>query len=211
MVVREGDLFGDTIVMLGSFNTPILQPAWLEAQGLFEGRNIEVRQHINTPPVVILNLGSLVVQVTESQAVFGTTDESRTLVGALQLIERIHERGALFASVSDGFDITTDTGRLTLRIMLSLAQFELDRSRTRWRDARAEAVERGWHISGSRPFGYRREQLVDLNGKPYLGKLIVDDVEGPLVTEMFQRRAAGESYGKITRLAEHDGRADQPR
>jgi hypothetical protein len=78
MVLREGDLTGDTIVLLGSFNTAILQPAWLEAQGLFEGRSIEVRQHINTPPVVILNLGWFVVQVLESQAVFSTTDESPT-------------------------------------------------------------------------------------------------------------------------------------
>jgi hypothetical protein len=55
VAVREGDLAGDTIVLVGRFNTAILQPAWLEAQGLFEGRNIEVHQQISSrPPSVVL-------------------------------------------------------------------------------------------------------------------------------------------------------------
>ena len=119
------------------------------------------------------------------------------MIGALQLIERIHERGAIFASVNDNLDITTDNGRLILWIMLSLAQLKLDRSRTRWSDARVDAVERGWHLLGYRPFGYRRDQRVNDRGQSYLAELVVDPVEGPLVTELFRRRAAGESYRRL--------------
>ncbi|MFL5852793.1 MAG: recombinase family protein, partial [Solirubrobacteraceae bacterium] len=61
----------------------------------------------------------------------------RTLVDGVQQIDRIHKAGGTFASVADGFDISTDTGRLVLRIMLSLAEFELDRVRSNWEDARA--------------------------------------------------------------------------
>ena len=53
----------------------------------------------------------------------------RTLVDSLALIARIEAAGGTFASVQDGFDLSTDTGRLVLRIMLSLAEWELDRIR----------------------------------------------------------------------------------
>ena len=67
----------------------------------------------------------------------------RTLIGALAIIERLHEEGKSFASVMDNFDIATENGRLVLRIMLSLAQYERERIETTWRNARNNAVERG--------------------------------------------------------------------
>ena len=45
-----------------------------------------------------------------------------------------------FASVQDGFDLRTDAGRLVLRIMLSMAEYELERMRSNWNDAKARAV-----------------------------------------------------------------------
>lgn len=59
----------------------------------------------------------------------------RTLIDGLRHIERIQAAGGTFVSVADGFDLATDTGRLVLRIMLSLAEFELDRVRSNWSDA----------------------------------------------------------------------------
>ena len=53
----------------------------------------------------------------------------------LQLIDRIRDAGGTFASVQDGFDLGTDTGRLVLRIMFSMAEYELDRVRGGWNDA----------------------------------------------------------------------------
>lgn len=129
----------------------------------------------------------------------------RTLVGALQIIERLHEDGKLFASVMDNFDITTENGRLVLRIMLSLGQYERERIQTTWRTARDNAVARGWHISATPPFGYQREQLTNSSGEQYLGRLVVDEQEGPLVTELFKRRADGETWGQVTRWLNRSG------
>jgi DNA invertase Pin-like site-specific DNA recombinase len=81
----------------------------------------------------------------------------RSLVDGLQLIDRIQEAGGTFASVQDGFDLRTDTGRLVLRIMLSMAEYELERVRSNWHEAKARAVMRGVHPSARAPFGYRRE------------------------------------------------------
>src|SRR5215210_6108441 len=49
----------------------------------------------------------------------------RSLLDALAAIERIDKAGGTFVSVDDGLDLTTSTGRLVLRLMLSLAEFEL--------------------------------------------------------------------------------------
>ena len=88
---------------------------------------------------------------TEGIVVYRLDRFGRTLVGSLDLIDRIRNAGALFASVSDSFDITTETGRLVLNIMLSIAQYERERIGTNWRKARTRAVGRGLHISGTLP------------------------------------------------------------
>lgn len=111
----------------------------------------------------------------------------RTLVDGVQQIDRIHKAGGTFASVADGFDISTDTGRLVLRIMLSLAEFELDRVRSNWEDARARAVARGIHPCATPPFGYRRASD---------GRLEPDPDTAPLVAELYAHRSRGGLYGR---------------
>jgi DNA invertase Pin-like site-specific DNA recombinase len=122
----------------------------------------------------------------------------RSLVDGLQLIDRIQDAGGTFASVQDGFDLRTDTGRLVLRIMLSMAEYELERVRSNWHDAKARAVMRGVHPSARPPFGYRRE------GRG--GPLFVDDRNGPLVTALFRRRVElRESYSQLARWLGGEG------
>ena len=131
----------------------------------------------------------------------------RSVVDGLQLIDRIQDAGGTFASVQDGFDLRTDTGRLVLRIMLSMAEYEFERVRSNWNDAKARAVMRGVHPSARAPFGYRRI------GRG--GPLHVDEDNGPLITELFRRRVELRcSYTELARwLMSHDvltsaGRAD---
>lgn len=129
----------------------------------------------------------------------------RSLVDGLQLIERLQAAGGVFVSVADGFDLTTDTGRLVLRMMLSLAEFELDRVRGSWRDAKAAAVARGIHPSAYPPFGYKRSGPPKRPGGNPTGPLEVDAATGPLVTELFRRRAAGEGYTELGRWLIDEG------
>ena len=117
---------------------------------------------------------------------------ARSLIDGLRLIERIRDGGGTFVSVADGLDISTDTGRLVLRIMLSLAEFELDRVRGNWQDAKTRAVMRGIHPSAVAPFGYCRTRILGPNGKQKeVGALIINPVTGPLVAQLFARRLAG--------------------
>jgi DNA invertase Pin-like site-specific DNA recombinase len=106
----------------------------------------------------------------------------RSLADGLAAIDRITRAGGTFVSVRDGLDLSTDTGRLVLRIMLSMAEWELDRIRSNWETAAERAIRRGVRI-GRPPFGYRRKRD---------GRLEPDPQLGPVAREVFERRAAGE-------------------
>jgi DNA invertase Pin-like site-specific DNA recombinase len=41
-------------------------------------------------------------------------------------IQRIKDAGGTFVSVREGLDVSTDTGRLILRVLFSIAEWELD-------------------------------------------------------------------------------------
>jgi DNA invertase Pin-like site-specific DNA recombinase len=75
----------------------------------------------------------------------------RSLVDGLANIERIRSAGGTFVSVQDGLDLGTPTGKLILRIMFSMAEWELDRVRANWQIAQSRAVARGIHGGGYTP------------------------------------------------------------
>lgn len=107
---------------------------------------------------------------------------ARSLVGALELIRELEDVGAEFVSVAEGIDSTTPAGKMMQRLMLVLAEFELDRIRDSWRDARQRAVARGIHISSAIPAGYRRN--ADRVLEP-------DPIHAPAIRQAFEQAAAG--------------------
>jgi hypothetical protein len=120
----------------------------------------------------------------------------RSLLDGLLAIKRIEDAGGSFFSVLDGLDLTTDTGRLVLRIMLSMAEWEFDRIRTQWDVARSRAVARGTHPAGSVPPGYRKTRA---------GRLQLEPTVAPLVAQAFRMRADGASLQAVGRFLEGCG------
>src|SRR5918999_4931609 len=119
----------------------------------------------------------------------------RSLLDGLAAIDRITQAGGTFVAVEDGLDLSTDTGRLVLRIMLSLGEWELDCVRSNWRTAKQRAIARGVHI-GLAPAGYRRRRN---------GRLVPDPSYGPVITELFRRRADGARIGELCRFLNERG------
>jgi DNA invertase Pin-like site-specific DNA recombinase len=111
----------------------------------------------------------------------------RSLVDALAAIKRITDAGGTFVSVREGLDFSTDTGRLVLRMLFSIAEWEADRVRSNWEEADARAIARGVSVARP-PFGYRRGSDRRLEIDPYAG---------PIVAKMFRRRATGVSLGQL--------------
>jgi len=115
----------------------------------------------------------------------------RSLLAALEAIRRLDEAGAHFASVAEGFDLSTPTGKMTLRMMLVLAEFELDRIRETWAVAQERAVARGVHIASRAPTGYTRAED---------GRLLAHPEHGPAIAEAFAMRGRGQSWREIARF-----------
>jgi DNA invertase Pin-like site-specific DNA recombinase len=113
----------------------------------------------------------------------------RTLIGSLEAIDRIRAADADLASVADALDTSTDTGKLVLNIMLSIAEFELNRIRGSWNDANVRAIERGVHIAPGVPFGYAKDENSRLAPNGDAGTL----------RELFDRKASGESNTSLAR------------
>jgi hypothetical protein len=120
----------------------------------------------------------------------------RSLTDSLAAIDRIQRAGGTFISVQDGLDLSTPTGTLVVRIMFSMAEWELDRIRSNWQIARFKAIERGVHVGSWPPFGYRRDEA---------GRLNPHRRNAPILIDLFQRRAAGESIRSLGRSLEARG------
>lgn len=105
---------------------------------------------------------------------------SRSVTGALTAIGRIEAAGGVFVSVGEQFDTTTASGRLMMNLLLAIGQWQRENAAAGFRVARERAVDRGVHVTTRTPFGY-------VKGKD--SRLEIDPVTGPVVAEMFTRRA----------------------
>jgi DNA invertase Pin-like site-specific DNA recombinase len=120
----------------------------------------------------------------------------RSLADGVRTIERIRAAGGTFFSVADGLDISTDAGRLVLRILLSVAEYQLDGIRASWNQAAERAIRRGIHMGKFAPVGYRKTRA---------GRLKLDPITAPLVTEVYRLRARGESVRRCCAYLEQHG------
>jgi site-specific DNA recombinase len=115
----------------------------------------------------------------------------RSIIGIAKGIDRLEKAGGVLVCVDVGLDTSTAPGRLMRNMLAVLAEFELDRIRENWKDASARAIGRGVHISRVPPFGYRRGDDGRLEPDP--------DTEAALA-QIFEMRAAGESWKEIARF-----------
>jgi DNA invertase Pin-like site-specific DNA recombinase len=120
----------------------------------------------------------------------------RSLIDGLLAIERIQGASGSFFSVHDGFDSSTDTGRMILRILLSMAEWDLERTRSWYSVSMAKAVARGVWVGARVPVGYRKTRS---------GRLRIDPRVAPVVVEVFRRRAAGESLARLSDVLRERG------
>jgi site-specific DNA recombinase len=118
---------------------------------------------------------------------------ARSLTGALETIKRLDEAGASFVSVSEGLDPTTPAGKMMMRLMLVMAEFELDRMKEAWEESRRQAVGRGIHLAGRIPTGYLRKPGGRLEPNPLLAERIAG---------CFRMRAERRNWAEIIAYAQ---------
>jgi DNA invertase Pin-like site-specific DNA recombinase len=113
---------------------------------------------------------------------------SRSLGDFARIVEMFERHAVSFVSVTQQFNTTSSTGRLTLNILLSFAQFEREVIGERIRDKFAASRRKGMWMGGIPPLGY---DVVDR-------KLVVNEREAKLVRLIFSRFL---QLGSATELA----------
>ncbi|MDA3888621.1 MAG: recombinase family protein, partial [Allgaiera sp.] len=120
---------------------------------------------------------------------------SRALMDFSKLVEIFDKHGVTFVSVTQSFNTTTSMGCLTLKILLSFAQFEREVIGERIRDKVAASRKKGIWMGGPVPLGYNVQDR----------KLIVDPAEAETVRTIFTLYARSSSTAAVIR--ELDARA----
>ncbi len=104
---------------------------------------------------------------------------TRSLADFAKIVEVFDASGVSFVSVTQAFNTTTSMGRLTLNVLLSIAQFEREVTGERIRDKIAASKKKGLWMGGFVPLGYRAKERT----------LIIHKQEAETVRTIFARYA----------------------
>lgn len=115
----------------------------------------------------------------------------RGLRGVLKTVETLQATQVGLMSVSEGIDLTNAAGRMLFNVLASFDQYEREIRAEYWEDTRSRARARGVLV-GPTPYGYLRHK-----GGADSGKLYPHPEEGPVVADMYRRRASGETHAAI--------------
>lgn len=143
------------------------------------------------------------LQLAMARALDGTTDGiivsavdrfARNMIEGIAAIKQLTEAGASFVAVEQGIDTgatnkqTRATSMLLLGFMFLLAEWQRETLGEKWEGIRERQIARG--VAGNVPFGFIKDEHRRLQPHP---------TDAPVVVEMFERRARGESPTAIAR------------
>jgi site-specific DNA recombinase len=189
---REGD----------SFISPDLQREQIEAVARREGLDVvEVIEELDASGGDASRPGwnRAIEKVERGEAsgiaVWNFARFSRSVKDAVNALERIEGAGGRVWSATEDFG-DGPAGRMVRTILLAVAENERARAAEGFRAARASAVERGVHMAGRVPLGYRRGP--DRRLEP-------DPDTAPIAQGVFERGAEGLSAHAIARWVREQG------
>jgi DNA invertase Pin-like site-specific DNA recombinase len=120
---------------------------------------------------------------------------TRSLADGVAALARIEGAGGRLYSATEQFGDDAG-GRMYRNILLAIAENERDRHRANFRAAVSSALDRGIHVAGTIPFGYRRGPD---------RRLVPNPDTSPVLVGLFERRARGEGWGRLQRWAAEQG------
>jgi site-specific DNA recombinase len=120
---------------------------------------------------------------------------TRSLADFAKLVELFDKHEVSFVSVTQSFNTTTSMGRLTLNVLLSLAQFEREVTGERIRDKITASKKKGMWMGGVVPLGYRVEDRA----------LHIVDGHAEIVRSLFRRYLEAGSVVRLKQHLDHEG------
>ncbi|MFE8884921.1 recombinase family protein [Pseudarthrobacter enclensis] len=119
----------------------------------------------------------------------------------IDLADRHH---VALASIGGEVDLATPQGRLTARIKGSVARHEVEQmSRRLKRKFQANAKDGKPH--GVTPFGYRKERLIDDQGRDAGYREVIDPAQADAIRELYRMLIAGESLRSLAKYLNDAG------
>ena len=122
---------------------------------------------------------------------------SRNVVDFVQMHETFTKYGASFVSCKEGFDSSTQLGRLLMMMLISFAQFERESIQQRVKDSYYSRGSKGFYMGGALPYGFKKENTV-IDGIN-TSQLVADEENSKLVIELYERYALTDvSLGQLS-------------
>ncbi|KAA0547401.1 recombinase family protein [Bacillus sp. BGMRC 2118] len=173
--------------------------AYCRAMGWNENTTLFIDDGYSAKDIERPQLSQLINEVKEgtiSKVMVTKLDRlSRKLLDLLQLIDLFGDSEVSFISISESFDTTTPSGRLTLQVLGAVAEFERERIRERVLDNMYHAANNGKWLTQS-PYGY---DLVDK-------ELFINEKESKLVKRVFDLYLSqGFGYYTIAKTLNEEG------
>jgi site-specific DNA recombinase len=116
---------------------------------------------------------------------------SRSLPGAVAMIERIEKAGGQVLSVAENFDTSTATGRKVRQDFINTAEWERGVKAEGFEVVKADAIARAVWTAPRVPLGYLK------NGER---RLEPDPLAAPVVARAFEMRSQGASWREIAEM-----------
>ena len=91
---------------------------------------------------------------------------SRSILDFATMMELFQQYNVEFVSSTEKFDTSTPMGRAMLNICIVFAQLERETIQKRVTDAYYSRCQRGFHMSGAAPYGFKLEHNADIQHSP---------------------------------------------
>ena len=114
-----------------------------------------------------------------------------------ELLRQFEQRGLMFRSATEQFETATASGRLFLRIVTEIAEWERETIAERSAMGKRKKVELGEWGGGPVPFGYRAEPSGKVKAGKQLLRLVPDPTRAHLVAAIFERYLSGHGSRSI--------------
>ncbi|MET4588859.1 recombinase family protein [Arthrobacter sp. 754] len=112
--------------------------------------------------------------------------------------------GLALASIGGEVDLATPQGRLTARIKGSVARHEVEQMSRRLKRKFQENAKAG-KSHGVMPFGYRREPILDENGRRIGSRDAIVPAEAEVIRELYARAIAGDTLRYLAKYLNEQG------
>jgi len=122
---------------------------------------------------------------------------TRNVADLDHMLRKWEADGVLFRSCTEDFNTTTAAGRLFIRLVADLAQWERENLAERTRMGMVKRAQEGEWNGGPAPFGY--EAVVDgQRGGGKVRRKLVPSEHAPIVRELYERYVAGQGMRQLT-------------